>query len=60
MPVSKDYSLDSEYFKDRYVIIFDDLITRGRSMIVMKRDLEKCGAKVICGFSVGKTKHNRD
>ena len=57
---SKNYSLDSEYFKDRYVIIFDDLITRGRSMIVMKRDLEKCGAKVICGFSVGKTKHNRD
>ena len=57
---SKNYTLDSSYFKDKYVIIFDDLITRGRSMIQMKRDLENCGAKVICGFSVGKTKHNRD
>lgn len=50
---------DEDFFKDKYVILFDDVITSGRSMIAFKIRLERMGAKVIAGMSIGKTKHER-
>ena len=47
-------------FKDKYVILFDDVITSGRSMENFKRLLEGSGAKVIAGLSIGKTRHERE
>lgn len=53
------FSVDANFFKDRYVILFDDVITSGASMERFKRLLETNGAKVIGGLSIGKTKHER-
>lgn len=54
------FSINSDYFKDKYVILFDDVITSGRSMENFKRLLEASGAKVIAGLSIGKTRHERE
>lgn len=56
---SAQYSVDTSYFKDKYVVLFDDVITSGRSMESFKRELEMAGATVICGISIGKTRHER-
>lgn len=50
---------DSTFFKGRYVILFDDVITRGDSMSTFKMQMQRLGAIVIAGLSVGKTKHER-
>lgn len=50
---------DEDYFKGRYVLLFDDVITRGNSMLRFKRKLEMFGATVIAGISIGKTTHER-
>lgn len=57
--VKAQYSVDSDYFKDRYVVLFDDVITSGGSMERFKGLLENAGAYVICGISIGRTKHER-
>lgn len=56
---SAEFGIDSSYFKDRYVLLFDDVITSGSSMERFKRLLESVGATVIGGLSIGKTKHER-
>lgn len=56
---SAQYSIDTSYFKDKYIVLFDDVITSGRSMESFKRQLEIAGAIVICGISIGKTRHER-
>ena len=53
------YDIDDEFFKDKYVLLFDDVITRGRSMLVFKQLLEEKGAIIVGGFSIGRTKHER-
>lgn len=57
--VQAQFSVDSSFFKDKYVILFDDVITSGKSMERFKRLLESVGATVIGGLSIGKTKHER-
>ena len=57
--VQARFSIDSSFFKERYVILFDDVITSGKSMERFKRLLESAGASVIAGLSIGKTKHER-
>lgn len=54
---SSEVSLDTEFFKGKYVLLFDDVITSGRSMEKLKNKLESLGAKVIGGLSIGRTKH---
>lgn len=54
-----EFGIDNNYFKDRYVLLFDDVITSGSSMERFKRLLESVGATVIGGLSIGKTKHER-
>lgn len=56
---SAEFGIDNNYFKDRYVLLFDDVITSGSSMERFKRLLECAGATVIGGLSIGKTKHER-
>jgi predicted amidophosphoribosyltransferase len=51
------FSLDSSFFKGKNVILFDDVITRGDSMVTMRGKLENVGAKVLCGITLGKTVH---
>ena len=53
------YRLDVDFFKNKYILLFDDVITKGNSMHEFKGKLEKLGAIVIGGFSIGVTKHER-
>ena len=48
---------DNAFFKGKYIVLFDDVVTSGKSMIRFKQRLESLGAKVICAISIGKTKH---
>ena len=52
-------SFDEEFFKGKYVLLFDDVITRGDSMRIFKRKMESLGAIVVGGLALGKTKHER-
>ena len=52
-------SFDEDFFKGKYVLLFDDVITRGDSMRTFKRKMESLGAVVVGGLSLGKTKHER-
>ena len=53
------YKLDANFFKNKYILLFDDVITKGNSMCEFKSELEKLGSIVIGGFSIGVTKHER-
>lgn len=48
-----------DWFKGKYVLLFDDVITKGNTMLRYKRLLEDAGATVIGGLTLGKTKHER-
>lgn len=50
-----EYSFDNVFFKGANIILFDDVITTGRSMAAFKRVLESLGATVICAISIGRT-----
>lgn len=50
-----EYSFDQSFFKDANIILFDDVVTRGRSMSQFKTILERFGARVICALSIGRT-----
>ena len=50
---------DEEFFKGKYVLLFDDIITKGKSMVTFKNKMESLGAIVIGGLALGKTKHER-
>lgn len=54
-----ELSFNSDFFKNKNVILFDDVITKGNSMINFTRIMESYGANVICGLSIGRTKHER-
>lgn len=48
-----------DWFSDKYILLFDDVITKGDTMLRYKYILEQKGATVIGGFCIGKTKHER-
>lgn len=48
-----------DWFSDKYVLLFDDVITKGGTMLRYKSLMEKMGATVVGGLSLGKTKHER-
>lgn len=50
---------NADYFKNKNVIIFDDVITSGGSMLRMNEKMVNLGALVIGGISIGKTFHHR-
>ncbi len=47
---------DKDFFKDKYVLLFDDVITTGSSMRSFKSKLQEFGSVVIGGMSIGRTK----
>ena len=50
-----EYSYDKSFFNDKFVVLFDDIVTRGNSISSMKTELEALGAIVICAISIGRT-----
>lgn len=46
------------FFKGKQVILFDDIITSGHTMLHYKRMLEEWGAKVIACVALGKTHYS--
>lgn len=52
-------SFDEDFFKGRYVLLFDDVITKGYSMTTLNIKMKSLGAIVVGGLSLGKTKHER-
>lgn len=56
---TQNLNFDDVYFKGRYILLFDDVITKGDSMLRFKSKMESLGAIVVCGFSIGKTTHTR-
>ncbi len=46
-----------DWFKGKYVLLFDDIVTKGGTMLQYKEMLERKGATVIGGIALGKTKH---
>lgn len=57
--IKAEYALDEEFFNGRYILLFDDVITSGASMERFNVLLQKAGAKVVAGLSLGKTRHVR-
>ena len=50
--------LDSQWFRGKKVIIFDDVVTHGDSINDMKCRLERIGARVIGAITLGYTVHS--
>lgn len=46
---------DQNFFKGKFVVLFDDVRTSGNSLESEKNILEKYGAKVICAITLGQT-----
>lgn len=47
---------DPNFFKGKYVLLFDDIITTGSSMKSFKAKLQELGSIVIGGMSIGRSK----
>jgi len=47
----------SESIRDRLVILFDDVVTTGNSMVACKELLMRAGAKEVVCFALSKTEH---
>lgn len=52
---SAEYSYDKDFFKGRQIILFDDVVTRGRSLAKMRMELENVGAHIVAALSIGRT-----
>ena len=50
---------DKDFFKDKFVLLFDDIITNGDTILNYRKKIDDLGAIVIGGMSLGKTKHER-
>lgn len=55
-----EVKVDKNFFKGKYVLLFDDIITRGVSMRRFKTVMMDAGAHVVAGMSIGMTKHERE
>ena len=50
-------SYDSYFFYGKYVVLFDDVRTTGKSLEQERQTLERLGAKVICAVTIAQTTH---
>ena len=48
-------NFDQLFFKDKKVLLFDDILTQGHSYARFACALEKIGAEVLGGYFLGKT-----
>ena len=56
---NQSISLDKDFFREKNVLLFDDVITSGKSMRNWKNILEQqYGASVIAALAIGKTPHD--
>lgn len=55
---SRKVSYDRNFFKDKYIILFDDVRTSGRSLEQERSILESFGATVICAITIAQTTRN--
>lgn len=46
---------DSSFFRGKYIVLFDDVRTTGKSLEAERIRLEQYGAKVICAITVAQT-----
>jgi phosphoribosylpyrophosphate synthetase len=51
------YSIDENFFKDKWVIILDDLITTGTTLMEFADRIKSAGGKIIITIAIGRTKH---
>lgn len=49
------YAIDTEYFNNRKVLLFDDIMATGNSVGKFATRMEEAGAKVIAAVVLGKT-----
>lgn len=49
------YELNPNFFKGKKVLLFDDLVTRGKSMVQFINLLKEVDAEVVCCMSIGLT-----
>ena len=49
------FKIDKDFFHNKYIILFDILITKFSSLVKVINMLEECGAVIICMMSVGRT-----
>ena len=54
---SRTVSYDRYFFSGKYVVLFDDVRTSGRSLEQERSTLESYGAKVICAITIAQTTH---
>ena len=50
-----EYAIEKNFFENSKVILFDDVVTRGHSMLRFKEMLSELGADIICAISIGRT-----
>lgn len=50
-------SFDRSFFKDKRVVLCDDIKTSGKSLQRMRQQLESMGATVVCALTIGITVH---
>lgn len=55
-----EFQLDPLYLKGKRVVLFDDVVTRGRSMQEFSELLESVGAHVVACMSIAKTYYPAD
>ena len=46
---------DEEFFQGRKCLLFDDVVTSGRSLATFTTKLESMGAEIVGAFCMGKT-----
>ena len=54
------FEIDPFFFKNKYILLFDDVITTGSSMDKLANLFSSVGAVVIGGMSIGRTRHTRE
>ena len=52
---SRKVSYDRYFFRDKYIVLFDDVRTSGRSLEQERAMLESMGAQVICAITIAQT-----
>lgn len=50
---------NENFFKNRNILLFDDVVTSGDSMKKFDLKMRELGANVVGGISIGKTRHER-
>ncbi len=53
--VKELYEYDVEFFKGKNIVLCDDVVSTGSSLMQFKSKLESYGANIVCAIAVGRT-----